>query len=256
MLWTTAVAKEYATPEQAKKTVGLICKSTNSSADKCTLSTSDIFKPGIPIGYPMFKVHKSTKEQLAAKVIPPSRFVTDLSMGVSARGDKFMVYKWLGALSRDYAKDLVRDSTEALVKLDEIERSGLIIDNEAVSFSLDVVALYDSLSHDLVYKALDDAIMTCRPDRDSDFTSWIKEMIKLSFDSAVVKNEDKWYISKTGVPTGGIPSVDLGNISVYFVFKNAIYNAKPEHLVSFIRFVDDGSGIWKGSMDVFLCWFN
>ena len=243
--------KEYVTPEQAKKTVGIISK-----GGKKTLSTSDMFKPGIPYGYPLLKIHKLSKEELANKKIPPSRFVTDLSTGVAARGDKFLVWKWLGPLSRDYAKDLVQDSTEALIKLEELEQSGVIRDNNAVSFSLDVVALYDSLSHDLVFRALDDAIKECRPEWSEEFCQWMMEMVKLSFDSAVVKFDDKWYTSKTGVPTGGIPSVDAGNISVYFVLKNVIYEAKPERLLSFVRFVDDGSGTWNGSLEDFMVWFS
>ena len=71
------------------------------------------------------------------------------------------------------------------MKLDELEKSELIVDNNAISFGLDVVALYDSLSHDLVYRALDDAIEDCRPDWDDDFRRWFREMIVLSFDQVV-----------------------------------------------------------------------
>ena len=66
----------------------------------------------------------------------------------------------------------------------------------------------------------------------------------------------QYYSAKTGVPTGGIPSVDAGNISVYFVLKHAIYNNRPDQLLSFMRFVDDGSGVWNGCMDNFMIWFT
>ena len=105
---------------------------------------------------------------MANKKIPPSRFVSDLSGGVTARFDKFIVWKWLAPLARDYCTDLVKDSTEALCKLDELEKSGVVKDNDFNSFSLDVVALYDSLRHDVVMTALDHAIVTCRPDWDPD----------------------------------------------------------------------------------------
>ena len=79
----------------------------------------------------------------------------------------------------------------------------------------------------------------------------VKRHDKLSFDWAVVNFQDKWYLMKNGVST-----VDLGNIFVYIVFKNVIYNSNPEKLLSFIRFVEDGSGIWKGTSDDFMVWFE
>ena len=106
--------------------------SEGQSESKTTLSTADIFKPGTPYGYPLLKVHKLSNEELRNKTIPPSRFVTDLSTGVSSRGDKFLIWKWLGPLAREYASDLVRDSTQALQILDNLEKSGLITDNNAV----------------------------------------------------------------------------------------------------------------------------
>ena len=154
------------------------------------------------------KIHKLTSEEIKAKKIPPSRFVTDLSNGVAARGDKFLVWKWLGPLAKDYAKDLVQDSTAALMKLADLGESGSIVGNEMISFSLDVVALYDSLKHELVFEAIDDAVKTCRPDWDEQFCRWLKDMLRLSFDSAVVK-------------------FDAGNISVYFVLKKPSMTSNP-----------------------------
>ena len=56
------------------------------------------------------------------KEIPPCRFVTDLSQGVTARSDTFLVNRWLGPLTKDYCKDLVKDTTAALKTLDELEK--------------------------------------------------------------------------------------------------------------------------------------
>ena len=246
----------YVTSTQAKKAVGVLTKTTPDGEEKHSISTNDMFKPGTPYGYPLLKIHKLTQEELAAKKIPPSRFVTDLSNGVAARGDKFLVWKWLGPLAKDYAQDLVQDSTAALMKLEDLQNSGVIVGNNMISFSLDVVALYDSLGHELVFEAIDDAVKVCRPEWNEKFCDWIKDMLRLSFDSAVVKFDDEFYTAKTGVPTGGIPSVDAGNISVYFVLKKAIYNSRPDELLSFMRFVDDGSGVWNGTMDSYNAWFS
>jgi hypothetical protein len=252
-LWCAGVSNQYVSAKQAKSTVGLIFKGKG----KPTLSTADIYKPGIPYGYPLFKVHKLSKQQLEEKKIPPTRFVTDLSNSVSARSDKFLVWQWLGPLARDYAIDLVKDSTAALIKLEDFSEATKV-DNSMLSFSIDVVSLYDSLNHKLVFEALDDAMEVCRPDWSPDFRKWVKDLLVASFKSAVVKFEDTWYAGVNGIPTGGIPSVDAGNISVYYVLKKLVYlvNVKPKELLFFLRFVDDGTGLWGGDHDSFLCWFQ
>ena len=68
------------------------------------------------------------------------------------------------------------------------------------------------------------------------------------FDSAVLKNDGQWYEVVNGVPTGGINSVDCGNIALFYVLKNLIYTKKPEGLHNLDRFVDDISGRGKGCM--------
>ena len=106
--------------------------------------------------------------------------------------------------------------------------------------------------------ALNDAMNTCRPDWSDHFRTWLKELVQLSFDSAVLKNEDQWYEVVNGVPTGGINSVDCGNIALFFALKNLVYNpvVRPEELRNLDRFVDDisGQGMWRGSMIDFESW--
>ena len=253
-LWTHGLEENYVSGSQSKSVVGLI---QNSDSGCLTQSTADFVKSDTPYGYPLLKIHKLTEAELQQKKIPPSRFVTDLSRGVTSRSDKFMVWKWLGPLAKDYCVDLVKDSTAALIKLEQLAASGEV-DDSWISFSIDIVSLYDSLQHSLVMRALDDAMDSCRPDWCDDFRKWFKDLIQLSFDSAVLKNEDRWYEVVNGVPTGGINSVDCGNISLYFVLKNLVYNpaVKPEELKNLDRFVDDisGQGMWRGSEDEFRRW--
>ena len=80
----------------------------------------------------------------------------------------------------------------------------------------------------------------------------------LSLRSAYIKYGHQWFESEIGVPTGGKTSVDIANIAVFFVLNHLIYDpcGKPKELVHFIRFVDDGSGIWNGTKDSFLAWFR
>ena len=246
----------FVTCKQAEKTVGLYYKPNPNRENQFTVSTSDKFKPGVSIAYPLFKVHKLTLEQLKdPNVRPPIRLVTDLHSGVSSRSDKFLVWNWLGPLCKDYAVDLVKDSTEALLALDSMEKDGCVTDS-ILAFGLDVVSLYDSLQCDVVRMALKDAMDCCRPDWSDDFREWFLDIVCFSFESAVVNFQGVWYGVEDGIPTGGIPSVDAANISVYIVFKMIIYNQRDERIIKFLRFVDDGLGLFSGDIQHFHSWFN
>ena len=168
--WKFAVLKDYVTEAQAKKTVGLIYKfDPHSKKDPFTPSTSDKYKSGTPYPYPLFKIHKLTLSQLDDPGVKiPACLVIDLHDGVTSRSDKFLVWKWLAPLRKDYAEDLVKDSSEALLKLEKLETDGSLSDN-TLAFCLNVVSLYDSLKFDLVKLALNDAMDSCRPEWDDDF---------------------------------------------------------------------------------------
>ena len=114
------------------------------------------------------------------------------------------------------------------------------------SFNVDVVSLYDSLNINTVIEALRHAINTCRPTWGTDFIDWLIALVSLSLDSAFVKFHDTWYESIFGVPTGGKTSVDIANITVFYIFYRLIYcnTVKPTELLVFKRFVDDGLASW------------
>ena len=256
--WKTAVNNDYVSIRQARDTVGLIFNPTSKKVDKFTISTLDKFKPGIPYPYPLIKIHKLTEDELnTPNIIPPVRLVTDLHDGVTSRSDKFLVWSWLSSLSQDYATDLVKDSSHALIMLDKLEQEGAIAE-DCLAFSLDIVQLYDTLKLNLVQEALSDAIQTCRAEWTAGFTEWFIDIVLYSFRSAVVKFQENWYGVTDGVPTGGIPSVDAANISVFYVLKKILYSrelsmSKVKH---FIRFVDDGLGFYSGDLGEFNIWFD
>ena len=137
----------------------------------------------------------------------------------------------------------MKDSTAALQKLENFDSSTLT--NDMCTFNVDVVALYDSLNIDLVFEALNDAIRKYRPTWSNNFIKWLLDLVSLSLNSAYVKFHDSWYESESGVPTGGKTSVDIANITVFFIFFHLIYNEdiKPTELALFMRFVDDGLNI-------------
>ena len=118
--------------------------------------------------------------------------------------------------------------------------------------------MYDSLNVELVLEAVDHAMNECRPDWSSQLKAWLKDLIKLSCKSGVVKSIDGWYISLQGLPTGGAPCVELGNITVYYVLHRLAYNdnVRPPELVDLIRYVDDGLGFWSGDEETFKIWMR
>ena len=72
------------------------------------------------------------------------------------------------------------------------------------------------------------------------------------------KFKGKWYRPATGIPTGGNISVQLANIAVYYALFKCLFS-KPEmmtHIISTIRFIDDGGGVFTGTREQFDSWKN
>ena len=93
------------------------------------------------------------------------------------------------------------------------------IRNDMFGFNMDIVALYDSLDHALVFEAFDDAVDCHRPDWNRALKCWLKDSMQNSFHSAVLKNKQTWFLPKVGIPTGGSISVEVANIAVFFIMK-------------------------------------
>ena len=244
-MWHSGFKAGFVNEYQTSRTVGIICKRTSP---EYTISTGDSTKPGTPYGYPLFKIHKLSDTQISQKVIPPARFVTDLSMGVTVRSDKFCVWKWLGPLSRDYCPDLIKDTTQALQTLESWQEDNFSHrdDPDWHNLSIDVVSLYDSLHHNIILDALKDAFSECRPDWTQCFRSWLIDLIIHTCNSTVLKSGNgHWYRLHRGIATGGVLSVDLGNITLAYVFKTLIYDSgeRPAFLAGMMRFVDDITGM-------------
>ena len=94
-----------------------------------------------------------------------------------------------------------------------------------IQFIFDFDSLYDSLDPSVVFRALDHAMEQCRPEWTPEFITWIKNLVQISFDLAVGEfNKGYFYKAKGELPTGGSISVEIGNIAVYFVLINALYD--------------------------------
>lgn len=72
------------------------------------------------------------------------------------------------------------------------------------------------------------------------------------------KYKNKWYKPTTGIPTGGNISVQLANISIYYALSKSLFSKESmmTNIISTIRFIDDGGGIFNGTLEEFEAWKN
>ena len=125
--------------------------------------------------------------------------------------------------------------------------------NNCIPFTFDFDSLYDSLSPNLVLRALKDSISECREEWSDDFCEWLCDIVNLSMNASIGEFNGKYYKQKKGIATGGSNCVELANITVYHVLKSVIYD-RPEMMSKIIgvkRFIDDGCGIHRMSSECF-----
>ena len=119
------------------------------------IKQSPVFKT-VPYPYPLFKVHKCTEEQMVNKTIPPLRLVHSTRQGPLYRLEKWCS-PYLTDISRDYCKtEFLLDTPNILDYVEDLNKSWPRGD-KSLLFTLDVVALYPSISVEMALKAMDDA---------------------------------------------------------------------------------------------------
>ena len=259
-LWISGKDQNLVTPQEAKEVVGIShAMKEDGSGPTNRPSTLPIYKPGKPYFYPSPKIHKLNQEELVPGVEPPIRLITALQEGVTKRSDVYITDKYLRPLEVDFCQDLLLDTNDTLLWLDQLDSS---LDNTTKKssrcFSFDFKALYDSLNPNLVIEALQFAMNAYRPEWSEHFKTWITDLIKLSMESSVGMYEDTWYRQCNGVPTGGTPCVQLANIAVYYVLSKTVYNS-PElmkNITAIKRYIDDGVGVFNGTKRIFADWIT
>ena len=174
---------------------------------------------------------------------------------VTKRSDVFLAEKWLKMLEKDFCGDLVKDTTETLW-LEGINNDAKKSKRHYNPFSFDFESLYDSLGKDLILDALQNAMDDCRLSWSMEFKAWLKELVKLSVDSAIGEYNGKFYKPKEGCPTGGSLSVQIANISVFYVLKKVLYEDRTlmKDIVDIKRFIDDGVGLHCMTSRTFSKW--
>ena len=249
--WVRGKNSEFVSANEAQRVMGV--------TDDNNKSTSSRFKPGTSYFYPMLKIHKLPKEELVPGVNPPSRLVTALQDGISKRSDVFLADKFLKELEADFCKDLLKDTNSALIWLESVNEKYTSAEKKQFkSFTFDFKSLYDNLKPDLVKKAVETAMIECRPDWSVEKRKWILDLIDISLRASIGKFKDQFYRQKQGVPTGGSLCVQLANITVYYIMREAVYN-KPLLMINVKeaqRYIDDGAGFYMGSQRSFVVWMN
>ena len=174
----------------------------------------------------------------------PARLITALQEGITKRSDVYIAQKYLKQLESDFCKDLLKDTSETLRWLENVNDSAKNMHKHLNPFTFDFDSLYDSLSPSLVLKALRDAMNKCRPSWSTAFKDWIIDLACHSIESAIGEFQGKFYKPKKGLPTGGSLSVQLANIAVYFVLNEILYNDKKmmKSVTDIKRYIDDGIG--------------
>jgi hypothetical protein len=217
--WVRGKNSKFVSSSEAARVMGV--------TEENNKSTSSRFKPGTSYFYPMLKIHKLPKEELVPGVNPPSRLVTALQDGISKRSDVFLADKFLKELEADFCQDLLKDTNSALKWLDSVnEKYSPAEKKHLKSFTFDFKSLYDNLKPELVKKAVETAMIECRPDWNGEKRKWVLDLIDISLRASIGKFKDKFYRQKKGVPTGGSLCVQLANMTVYYIMREAVYS-KP-----------------------------
>ena len=248
-LWIEGKRLKFITEEEGVKVIGLTKNNTKS--------TCSIYKPGETYFNPSLKIHKMEVDDIKPGCNPPARLITCLQDGVMSRNDIFIANKWLKELQEEFCSDIVQDSLEVLRWLDRIDyENDSELKKKFKPFTFDFASLYDSLTPVLVKEAINYAIQRYKLHWEQNFIKWLLDIIDLSLSAGFGKFQDKWYRPKTGIPTGGNISVQLANIAVFYALYNCLFSDEimMEEIVSTIRFIDDGSGIYKGTEEEFVIW--
>ncbi|KAL5255716.1 hypothetical protein ACHWQZ_G011068 [Mnemiopsis leidyi] len=199
------------------------------------------------------------RDQLIPGVEPPVRLITALQEGISKKSDVFVATKYLRPLEKDFCQDLLSDTTDALVWLDQIDQNKPMAEKKTYRpFTFDFKGLYDSLSPSLVIEALQHAMDQLRPDWSMNFKSWLIDLVNHSLKSSIGFFENCWYKQIHGVPTGGSLCVQLANIAVFYVLNKEVYSNPTlmGQVASVKRYIDDGAGQFTGTTRQFSTWIN
>ena len=206
------------------------------------------YHPESPYAYPLFKIHKLTKKDIEDKKVPPTRLVHASKFGPLYRMEKWCS-PYLTEISREFCKEeFILDTSGLISKLESINESKSIVNENVNLFTIDVEKLYPSIQPELALQAIHEAL---EADTTTDYKTKdaIKQFIRLSFEHSYVSYQNECFKSKVGIPTGGSLSRQIADIFLHWILY--IKMTPKLDLIQAIRywgrFIDDGIGIWRGT---------
>ena len=235
------------------------------------INNSELFtEQNTPYVYPLFKVHKLTIEELvgiAANEVStriPSRLVVGMGACQLSRVQIWLEH-FLSPLAISYGKfEYIKDTNDFLMEIEKVKIDAVVENwdwDEFTLFSIDVKSLYPSVKLEYLATALHHCFNKC-----TEWTQSIKDLlIKLilyTLNNQQIYWNGKYYLLNQGIPTGGKHSVPLANIMLtYALTQGLLNNVEFQNIFStFVklwkRFIDDGCGIYKGTINDFLNWFT
>ena len=246
--WKYGKEAKFISDVEAEKIAGI--------TEEGNKSTSSRFKLGNTYFVPSLKIHKMKPEEIVLGCDIPARLITCLQDGITKRSDVFLAHTYLKDLERDYCQDLLRDTKESLIWLEGMNKAAKKKRRHFNPFTFDFDSLYDRLSPKLVLNALRKAMDQCRQSWTTEFKDWIIDLACHSIESSVGEFQGKFYRPKGGLPTGGSLSVQLANISVYFVLHEVLFSDKTlmRNIIDIKRYIDDGIGIHIMNQNDFVDW--
>ena len=235
------------------------------------ISNAELFtKQSTPYIYPSFKVHKLSIQQLkeisanevAEKI--PSRLVVGMGNCQLTRVQIWLEH-FLTPLSKKFGHfEYIKDSNDFLLELENVKSLASSENwnwDHYTLFTVDVKALYPSVKFEHLKTALQYCFDTC-----TDWSDTIKtiviDLILYTLKYQQVYWEGNYYILDQGIPTGGKHSVPIANILLCFIVTNALrnniefYDIFKSKVPLWKRFIDDGCGIFKGSIKDFIDWYK
>ena len=206
------------------------------------------YQPESPYAYPLFKVHKLSKEDIVNKKIPPNRLVHASKYGPLYRMEKW-TSPYLTKISREYCKEeFILDTGDLINQFQNINQTGNLKNENVHLFTLDVKALYPSIQPELALQAIREVLSRDRTVKRETKTA-IAQFIELSFDNSYVVYNNECYKSKVGIPTGGSLSRQIADIFLHWIL---FHKMTPKlNIIQMIRFwrrfIDDCVGVWRGT---------
>ena len=209
---------------------------------------SPVFKSVVPYPYPLFKIHKLSESQITEKVIPPFRLVHSTRQGPLYRLEKWCS-PYLTDISRDYCKEeFLLDTPQLLNFVEDLNKTWPSGD-KSLLFTLDVVALYPSISVEMALKAMANAFS-----RDTKYDTATKSVLthfcEFILKQSFVVFEEVGYVGKRGIPTGNCISRQIADMAMHWLLfmELELKNWAVWRLISlWKRFIDDILGRWRGT---------